>query len=275
MCVGLRKCSGMKSELNLSEIKNFWQRRADKFGTATAASWADSPMVELEVKNIARYLKLGDRVLDVGCANGHTAMALAKTLDISVHGVDYIEGMIVSANQALQQHNDLDGRVSFACADVLASLNNLDGFDVAYTVRVLINLETIENQKKAIRNICQTVRPGGKVLFSEATVNGWVKLNKFRAEWGLSGIPIKPFNLYIEEEMVFECLPDECTLELIEPFSSSYYVGTRVFKPLLAACNGIDIDVSNAEMEFNKFFAACPPIGDYAVQKLFVVSREA
>ena len=64
-------------------------------------------------------------------------------------------------------------------------------------------------------------------------------------------------------------------LQLIEisNFSSTYYVGTRVLKPLLIHALGVDIDVSDPSMEWNRWFSQLPPWGDYGVQKLFVFKK--
>ena len=64
-------------------------------------------------------------------------------------------------------------------------------------------------------------------------------------------------------------------LDLVEisNFASTYFVGTRVLKPLLAAAAGNSIDPARAEMEWNRFFSLLPAAGDYGTQKLFVFRR--
>jgi hypothetical protein len=62
-------------------------------------------------------------------------------------------------------------------------------------------------------------------------------------------------------------------LEEISNFSSTYFVGTRVLKPLLAGAIGNGVDPARAEMEWNRFFSLLPTAGDYGTQKLFVFRR--
>ena len=108
---------------------------------------------------------------------------------------------------------------------------------------------------------------------SEATVQGWKSLNSFRDEWGLPEIPIPPFNEYIDEVVLKEALPAELRLVEVVNFASSYYVGTRVLKPLLANLLGNSLAAANPSLEWNRWFSELPAWGDYGTQKLFVFEK--
>ena len=54
-------------------IRDFWEGQAKQHGASHEASWGDSYAIALEIEAIARYLKDGQTVLDVGCANGYSA----------------------------------------------------------------------------------------------------------------------------------------------------------------------------------------------------------
>jgi hypothetical protein len=56
-------------------------------------------------------------------------------------------------------------------------------------------------------------------------------------------------------------------------FASTYYVGTRVLKPLLNQALGSVVDVANPNMEWNRWFSQLPASGDYGTQKLFVFRK--
>ena len=64
-------------------------------------------------------------------------------------------------------------------------------------------------------------------------------------------------------------------LELIElvNFASTYFVGTRVLKPLLAQALGGKMDPANPNAEWNRWFSTLPACGDYGTQKLFVFRK--
>jgi hypothetical protein len=81
------------------------------------------------------------------------------------------------------------------------------------------------------------------------------------------------FNLYLDQDRVVEALGDAVEVESISDFASSYYVATRLLKPLLAAGAQVDVDVADPDAEFNRWAAALPPAGDYGTQKLFVLRK--
>jgi hypothetical protein len=64
-------------------------------------------------------------------------------------------------------------------------------------------------------------------------------------------------------------------LELVElvNFASTYYVGTRVLKPLLSQALGGSVDFRDPGMEWNRWFSQLPAWGDYGTQKLFVFRK--
>jgi SAM-dependent methyltransferase len=127
---------------------------------------------------------------------------------------------------------------------------------------------------EGLRECARVVKPGGTLLVSEATVQGWRKLNKFRQEWGLPDIPMPPFNRYIDEDQLVEELPSDLRLLRIVNFASSYYVGTRVLKPLLSKALGGAVNPADPEMEWNRWFSLLPPAGDYGTQKLFIFQKQ-
>lgn len=59
----------------------------------------------------------------------------------------------------------------------------------------------------------------------------------------------------------------------VSNFSSTYYVATRVIKPLLIQALGTQIDVADANMEWNRWFSQLPSWGNYGTQKLFVFRK--
>ena len=104
-------------------------------------------------------------------------------------------------------------------------------------------------------------------------MQGWNQLNRFRREWGLTDIPMPSFNLYLDQDQVVKELAQEMELVEIVNFASTYFVGTRVFKPLLAQMLGSKTNVADPGMEFNRFFASLPAAGDWGTQKLFVFRK--
>lgn len=264
----------MSDKYSLEQIRVFWTEQARAHGQGPVASWSDFRVMEMEVREIVKWLSDGDRVLDVGCANGFSTAQFASECEVDVRGLDYIPEMIEQARQRLQGiGHRLRGRVEFAQGDITALQEPSATYDKVITIRVLINLRSWERQLSALRECTRVLKHGGTLLVSEATVQGWKRLNLFRTEWGLPEIPMPPFNEYIDEEILRADLPSELRLVEVVNFSSSYYVGTRVLKPLLAKALGDTLAAANPNLEWNRWFSELPAWGDYGTQKLFVFEK--
>lgn len=261
---------------NLEQIREFWTAQALEHGEHPAASWSDVPVIEMEIREILSHLADGDRVLDIGCANGYSTMQFARAKRITIRGLDYIPEMIASARERLKKiASTLRGQASFDVGD-MRRLDLADAsFDKVVVIRVIINLADWEHQLQGLREAARMVKPGGRLLLSEATLQGWSQLNRFRSEWKLPEIPMPPFNRYLDEDQVREALADRLKLVDVVNFASSYYVGSRVLKPLLAQALGLDINVSDPGMNWNRWFSQLPACGDYGTQKLFIFEKPA
>lgn len=229
--------------------------------------------MELEVGAIGPRLERA-RTLDVGCANGYSSIRFALDYGAEVLGVDYVDEMIASAEERRSSLPEgVREQLQFRVGDVRA-LEFADGeFERVVSTRVIINLSGWDEQRAGLQECMRVMRPGGLLLLSEATVGGWKRLNSLRREWGLPDIPMPPFNTYLDEEAVVELLEPQAELVTLDDFASSYYVATRVLKPLLAAATGAPVDVADPDSELNRWAAQLPAAGDYGTQKLFVFRK--
>lgn len=255
-------------------IRSFWTEQAVEHGVEAEASWTDVRVMEMELRAIVDHLRDGQTVLDVGCANGFSTLQFARRKHVSITGVDYIPEMISHANVALKSTaGDLAGEVSFAVGDA-TSLQFADNqFDTVVVIRVIINLGDWERQLVGLRECVRVLRPGGTLLLSEATVQGWSRLNDLRSEWGMAAIKMPEFNNYLDQDRVADALRPVCELVEINNFASSYYVGTRVLKPLLGQITARQSEVPNPLSELNRWLSMMPAAGDYGTQKLFVFRK--
>jgi ubiquinone/menaquinone biosynthesis C-methylase UbiE len=264
----------MDSRMSLDQIRAFWTSQAAEHGQASDASWSDRYAMELEIREITGCLRDGDSVLDVGCANGFSTVQFAAQRKVRVRGVDYIPAMVEQAKlRARSVAASLLGTVEFATGDAMNLTEPAGAYDAVLCIRMLINLGNWTNQALALDGLARTTRPGGRLLISEATVQGWQRLNALRQEWGLDPIGMPHFNQYLDEERVVEHLAPVARLVEIRNFASSYFVATRVVKPLLAKSASRPIDVAAPLMEWNRLASMLPAAGDYGTQKLFVFER--
>jgi 2-polyprenyl-3-methyl-5-hydroxy-6-metoxy-1,4-benzoquinol methylase len=265
----------MAQPSKLEQIRKYWDLQATTHGLSPTASWADQNVIDMEIRTISPYLQDGDEVLDIGCANGYSTVHYAMQHTIHIQGIDYVPEMIQNALVRLENIKDqLIGQIEFSVGDILKIELPPQKFNKIISTRMVINVGDWANQLYVLRKCVQALRPGGLLLLSEATMQGWQRMNTFRAEWGLSPIPIPEFNNYLDESQLIGVLaPDMDFLEIVN-FSSTYFVGTRVFKPLIAQLNHMAEKIADPLMEWNRWFAQLPSIGDYGTQKLFVFRKK-
>jgi ubiquinone/menaquinone biosynthesis C-methylase UbiE len=264
----------MTTRLSQTEVYEYWTRQAHDHGQSPSASWSDHFVIAMEISEIARYLTDGDKVLDVGCANGYSSLQFASARRLQLRGLDYVPEMIEQAKARLRsEQENLVGFVEFDVGDITQLREPSNFYDKVVVVRVLINLGTWERQLAALRECTRVLKSGGLLLLSEATIQGWRRLNALRKEWGMEDIPMPPFNQYIDQDKVVATLSSDAELLEISNFASTYYVGTRVLKPLLAQATHAPVSIADPNAEWNRWFSSLPAAGDYGTQKLFIFRK--
>lgn len=262
---------------NLQQIQDYWNSQAQSHKQSHAASWSDKPVIEMEIREILKHLEDGDTVLDAGCSNGYSTIQFAAQRDITITGLDYLASMIEYARQSLDHLKDsLRGTVTFDVGDATHLPLQNGTFDKVVVKRVICNLGEYKHQLAGIGECTRVLKPGGLLLLSDAVLQCWERLNAFRGEWQLPDIPMPSFNNYLDRDRVIEDATTQLNLELVETsnFSSTYYVGTRLIKPLLIQALGLDINVADPGMEWNRWFSQLPAWGDYGTQELFVFKKK-
>ena len=258
--------------LTPNEVRDYWKRQAQTHGQSVAASWADQMAVELEIAEVLRHLVDGQVVLDAGCANGYSTVRYAQERQLQITGLDYIPEMVKQARERWAGAT-ASSSVSFDVGDITDLPSDPDSFDRVVVTRVLINLGGEDGQRRALAECARVLKPGGMLILCEATIQGWRRLNALRNEWQLPDIPMPNFNNYVDQDLIGTLAPPDLTLTRVIDFASTYFVGTRVLKPLLAQAVGIEIDLVDPNAEWNRWFASLPPWGDYGTQKCFLFQK--
>lgn len=213
------------------DVKSFWDDRArNEALSENAVTHPDVWQRWLEVETLKRFLRPTDRVLDVGCGNGHTTREIA-TLTREVVGVDYSEEMVRRAQSTTAPNLPVTFRQADATTLDAAALGT---FDVAISERCLINLKSWEDQKRAIAAIASVLADGGRFIFIEGSARGRAQLNDLRTALGLAEMPRVWHNIDFDEEALFGFI--EPLFEVTERVDLGVYdLVARVIHPLFVA----------------------------------------
>ncbi len=255
---------------DLETIRQHWERRGRKYGLSPSASWVDETMMHREGVILSRYLKDGDRVLDAGCANGYTTLQLARLKRIRIIGIDYAPSMIDYAKLNLGRAGLLAGSANFRVGNFLKLDFPDNTFDKVITKRCLINLGSTEHQKAALQEAWRVLKPGGLFLISEVSTQSSDNLNQLRRRLGLETMTPLWHNCYLDEVELFKFAEPYFELKKVKRFSSTYYALTWVMYPFFVRSGQ-----RNYRGWFHRLSARLPQVGDWGLQKLYVLQKRA
>ncbi len=252
----------------MDEVKEYWSQRAVQ--SSQAATTNDIYLRRLEAATLIAQLKSiqlrkGARILDIGCGDGETTAAIARTFpSAKFHGIDFSAEMI-----DLAKPKSGGERITFSTGDVRSLREHFQPgwFDVIITNRCLINLLNRDEQYDAVEQISACLCGGGYFIGTENFIGGQSAMNALRQSLGLKEIPIRWHNLYFDEKefldragRLFE------RVELIN-FSSTYYLVTRVVYSALCKAEGTE---PTYDHPIYGIATSLPPSGDFSPIKLIV-----
>lgn len=251
----------------MAETKlEFWNNRA---GLKEVAGTNDFPLKGLELNLILDRIPAQASVLDVGCGNGETLMRLAREKKCSGAGLDFSEKMIDLA-RATSEREGLAGQVRFQIATLPDLPENLGEFDYALTERCLINLDSDATQRQAFLKIMSHLKPGGRYLMIESSIQGLERTNELRELLELERMEPPWHNVFLNESSVENWGTDEFILEEVVPFSSTYHFLSRVVYARLAADKKEDL---RYDSDINMLACRLPVIGNFGPVRLWSWER--
>jgi SAM-dependent methyltransferase len=173
------------------DVKTFWHDRVLEKGAAPDVSTPALAMMKRENRFISdllnRDLRRGGRVLDVGCANGYSSTIWNRSGIHTVVSVDACPEMVQVAREAY----GLEAYVAEATALPFA-----DGvFDCSIAKRVVCNLDSRDQQRRALSECLRVIRVGGLVVIVDFFVEGYEQLHRLRRMFGLGGSANRWHNL--------------------------------------------------------------------------------
>lgn len=209
--------------MTLHDIQQHWQGWARSYGKDLRATTKGRTAKMLEVACIGRVIEraLSEfsrplHVLEVGCGNGFNCSWLAQAFpDCKITGIDYIPEMIEAA-RLRQAEDGIDAaRLTYQVGNALELDNVTTTFDVIFTDRCLINLNTWDLQQQAYRVMAKLLGPKGYLATIENSAEARERQNDLRMAVDLPGRPIDTFNTFVNDGQ-FESLAREIGLEVIE-----------------------------------------------------------
>ncbi len=255
----------------VSEIHNYWENQAIKFGDSSDVSWKDVNMINLEIRNIRPYIEDGDLILDAGCSNGYSTVRIGEGKKVKIKAIDYsIKSIEVARGR--QQTDRLYRDIVFEVGDIGRIEDQQNTFDKVYSIRVIINIPDWAGQKEAICEIHRVLKPGGLYLLSEAFTGSLRRLNALRAMAGMAELKAPHFNNYLREEELEDFVKDYFEVLDIKRFSSIYYAGSRFLRYLTMRKGEPDSYVNNVNSFFMEF-EETENSGDFGIQKLYVLKK--
>ena len=220
----------------MDEVRSFWASAAeqdvDKDGLRPTAR---DPYLQQAVEDaMEKHLWPGSRVLDIGCGDGASTLRFAAIAG-EIVGTDYIAGYVEKAKVMAAEAGV--GNAAFAEGNVLdlAPVREQFGmFDIAVSIRCLINLTDWDLQKTGIGEIAQCVKPGGLYITSEGWTDGVDGLNRLRSQQGLSPFNVVGYNRTMTRND-FEAEAAQY-FEIVDYVSLGFYIFmSRVFQPVHVA----------------------------------------
>lgn len=228
--------------MELDHIRQHWQNWARSFGKDLRATTKGRTAKMVECAAIGRVIAQAAkesgralRVLEIGCGNGFNCSWIATTFpETTVTGIDYIADMIEAAEQRRSDDGIDPARLHYAIDNAL-ELSNIEGsFDVVFTNRCIINLNTPALQCQAIQQLCRRVAPGGYAMLIENSRTQRLRQDRLRAAVDLPSRPIDAFNTFIEDGAIEEVLGAEgFDIVTSETISSLHDVVLYILLPMI------------------------------------------
>ncbi len=232
--------------MKLEDIHSHWTDWSKTYGDSLRATTKTSTAKVLEINAIWGRLKNENglkTVLEVGCGNGVNCVELAMRLpEHHFDGVDFVDEMVSSARSRAVE-NKVSDRIRFFEGNVV-KLDEIIGlkkqYDIIFSDRCLINLNTTTLQIEAISALADLLRPGGLLLMIENSKQTYDQQNALRSVMNLPERTPAEFNLFFDEEQIRPAISNSnLILEDVEDFISLHDILLYVLVP---AINGGEID---------------------------------
>jgi len=251
--------------------KDFWLKRAVKYKDSEEFGFPDIHLNHRENRIMRKKVNpySHKKVLDVGCANGYSTIAISRPGDNFIWGIDASIEAIEMANRLKKEKGFKD--LTFQVGQMTEIPFDSEYFDIVYAKRSLSNLPSIREQKKAIKEISRVTKMGGHVYIFDLVMEGYQRLNRLRNIFGLDEIELPFHCIPIKEDFIKTAVDNGLRFEREEDLTSTYYFMSRVLYPSLlkpfrkqARSNSLP----------NQLFSMLPSFRNIGVSKLYTLLKK-
>lgn len=248
----------------------FWSDRVRNFGGKEDFSIPDVYLNRMENRFLRRRISQygGLKVLDLGCANGFTTLAVNRPGNNQIFALDFNIDALKHATNLATKKGYLD--IHFISADMANIPFKPEYFDVVYAKRSLINLHSRILQARAVNEIARVLKQGGKFFLFDLFKEGYEKINQRRARLGLIKIDIPYHTTLLSEESLEQMTRGKFLPSYVEDPTSTYYFLSRIIYPFIMQRFNGDI-LSNSI--WNKIAANLPSFGGLGINKFYTFIR--
>jgi len=115
---------------------------------------------------VSEALNYGSEVLEIGCGTGRVTIPIAK-VGVDITGIDNSDGLLEVAEEKIkEQRNTLPANIEFINAD-MRDFSLDKKFKLAIIpYRAFLHMLTVEDQKKALKNIYDHLAPNGHLIMN-------------------------------------------------------------------------------------------------------------
>lgn len=262
----------------MDKIKDHYKKLANTLGTSKEMSMKDNFTRDAEIADILTCLshfllhKKIPKVLEIGCGNGYTAQKINESIKIDYTGVDFCEDLVeLAINRNIENFTFITGNVL-----------NLDfgdeTYDIIFSERCLINLDSWKKQRRGMAEIYRVLKKGGIYIMIECFTDGLHNINEARRVLGLKAVEQPFHNKYFDKTafmkdirgkfVIYDDRHPEFAVIHKTNFLSSYYFGRSVLYPAIN---------QNKEIEYNnkfvEFFTYMEPYGNYSYIQSLILEK--
>ena len=173
----------------------------------------------------------GVKVLDAGAGSGRFTIEMARK-GFYVVACDYSEAMLEIIRSKLQALK-LTNKVTLSNQDITQMTFDDNEFDYICSLRVMVNLDSIENEVKALHELVRVCKPGGRIVVefvNSLSIAGISTKKESMISMGsvkqkITGIPNAKleaaFGRRILSQTAFEKSP-KCVLNILDVIDSGF-----------------------------------------------------